>query len=155
MQRKNHLLNTFSICLISSTLILCFLSTTVHAKSINKDEVNIRSEPNTTSTVLYKAPLGYPIIIEKESKGWVYFRDWEDNKGWVHKPLVSDIKTAVILVDKANVRNSPNEKAKVVTKAEVGEIYKILEKKGNWVHIGYYHGGSSVGWIRSDLVFGQ
>ncbi len=125
------------------------------AKSIKKDEVNIRAEPSTSSDILYKAPLGYPIIIEKESKGWVYFRDWENNRGWVHKPLVSDIQTAVVKTDKANIRSAPNDKAKVVTKAEIGEIYKILASKGQWVHLGYYHGGASVGWIHADLIFGQ
>lgn len=146
-------LDKITICTVFAVFLFVF-PLTLHAKSIGRDQINIRSEPSTTSSVLYKAPLGYPIVVEKESKDWIYFRDWENNKGWVHKPLVSNIKTVVILVDKANVRDSGSEKGKVVAKAEQGEIYKVLEKKNNWVRLGYYHGDTPLGWIRSDLVFG-
>ena len=53
------------------------------------------------------------------------------------------------------MRSEPSVKSKAMAIAEMGEIYKILSKNGNWVKLGYYHGGSEVGWIRDDLVFGE
>ncbi|MGV8074169.1 MAG: SH3 domain-containing protein [Syntrophobacteraceae bacterium] len=126
-----------------------------YAKSIGKDQVNIRSGPSIKSRVILRAPLGTPIKIEKEKGDWVFFRDWLNNTGWVHKPLISDIETAVILVENANMRSSASIKSEVVAKATRGEIYKVLEKNGKWVHLGYYMENEPVGWVRSDLVFGE
>ena len=55
----------------------------------------------------------------------------------------------------SNVRSSASLKSQVVTSAEMGEIYKVLGKKGDWVQLGYYDNSSPLGWIRHDLVFGE
>lgn len=124
-------------------------------KSIAKDRVNVRSKPNFSSKVLFQAHRGYPIEIEKQQNNWVYFTDWKDNSGWVHKPLVSGTQTVVILVDNANIRKGPSLRKPVVMKASQGEIYKIFGEKGHWVKIGYYLENEVVGWIREDLVWGD
>lgn len=152
---KNHqYIFAFRACLLATPILLA-LAGSVQAKSIGKDQVNIREEPSLTSKIIFSAPLGYPIEIKKEANNWTFFHDWQDNSGWVYKPFVSDIDTAVIVVDKANIRSTSNPGSKVVSTAEQGEIYKILNTEGNWVQLGYYHGGAEVGWIRSDLVFGE
>jgi uncharacterized protein YgiM (DUF1202 family) len=125
------------------------------SESIGKDEVNVRSGPSLRQSILFKAPLGYPIEVEKKKGDWVCFRDWVNNRGWVHKDLISDVQTAVIKVNKANVRSGPGAKNSVVAEVSEGEIYRILERKQNWVKIGYYQGSDPVGWIRRDLVFGD
>jgi SH3-like domain-containing protein len=131
------------------------LAGSVEAKSIGRDQVNIRSAPNTNSSIVFTAPLGYPIKIEKEANNWSFFHDWQNNTGWVYKPLVSDTETAVILVEMANIRGKASINSQVVATAKLGEIYTILAKNGNWVKLGYYHGDSEVGWIRNDLIFGE
>ncbi len=141
-------------CLLATPLIFS-LAGSVNAKSIGKDQVNIREQPNTNSPVLFIAPLGYPIKIVKESNGWVYFKDWQNNNGWVHKPLISNIDTAVIIVEKANIRSTSNTSGSVVANAEFGEIYTIQARAKNWVKLGYYESGATVGWIRTDLIFGH
>jgi len=131
------------------------LACALQAKSIGRDQVNIRSGPSLNSSVISTAPLGYPIKIEKEVDNWSNFQDWQQKNGWVHTSLVSNIDTAVILVEKANLRSAAGINAKVQATAAQGEIYKILEKDGNWVKLGYYHGGEAVGWVRDDLIFGE
>ncbi len=100
-------------------------------------------------------PRGYPIEVERRTGQWTQFRDWQNNTAWVYTPLVSDVNTAVVTADKANVRSRATLKSQVVTSAEMGEIYKVLGKKGDWVQLGYYDNSSPVGWIRHDLVFGE
>jgi uncharacterized protein YgiM (DUF1202 family) len=73
----------------------------------------------------------------------------------MYKPLVSEIDTAVILVEKANLRSSAGKKYRVVKKAGRGEIYKMLARNGNWVRLGYFFEDEPVGWVRSDLIFGD
>jgi SH3-like domain-containing protein len=124
-------------------------------RSIGKDRVNVRSQPNLDSEVVFQASLGYPIEVERQKNNWVYFTDWKNNTGWVYKPLVSRTQTAVILVDDANVRKGPSLRKPVVMRASKGEIYKIFGEKGSWVKIGYYLENEVIGWIRQDLVWGE
>lgn len=125
------------------------------AKSIGKDQVNIHSGPSLRSKVLFQAPLGYPIEIEKVRGNWVFFRDWAGDAGWVYKPLVSNIDTAVILVKIANLRSGPGIRNRIVGEAKEGQIYKIIGNRGGWCHLGLYYGGDSVGWISTRLIFGD
>jgi SH3-like domain-containing protein len=124
-------------------------------QSIRKDSVNVRSNPNLKSEVVFQASLGYPIQIEKQKSNWVYCTDWKQQAGWVYKPLVSKTQTAVVLVEDANIRKGPSLRKPVVMQADKGEIYKVFGEKGEWVKVGYYLENEVIGWIRQDLVWGD
>ena len=151
---RRSLLPSVCTCLLTGSLLIC-TAAAAPAKSIVKDETNIRSGPSTKDEILFTVPRGYPIQVERRSGQWTQFRDWQNNTAWVYTPLVSDINTAVITAEKVNIRSSGSLKAQVVTNAEMGEIYRVLGKKGDWVQLGYYDNSSPVGWIRHDLVFGD
>ena len=151
---RRSLLPSVCTCLLTGSLLIC-TAAAAPAKSIVKDETNIRSGPSTKDEILFTVPRGYPIQVERRSGQWTQFRDWQNNTAWVYTPLVSDINTAVITAEKVNIRSSASLKAQVVTNAEMGEIYRVLGKKGDWVQLGYYDNSSPVGWIRHDLVFGE
>ena len=120
-----------------------------------KDRVNVRSKPSLTSKILFQAYLGYPIHIEKQNNNWVYVTDWKHAAGWIYKPMVSKVQTAVILAEHANIRRGPGRQKPVVARASRGEIYKVFAKKGAWVKVGYYTENEVVGWVRHDLVWGD
>lgn len=124
-------------------------------ESIGKDEVNVRAKPSTQSDVLFQACLGYPIHLEKQQGEWALIQDWQDNTGWVYKPLLSRINTAIVLVDNANIRKGPGLSNPVVRRASRGEIYKVFGERGHWVKIGYYLENKVIGWMREDLVWGE
>ena len=151
---RPSLLPSVCTCLLTGSLLIC-TAAAAPAKSIVKDETNIRSGPSTKDEILFTVPRGYPIEVERRDGQWTQFRDWQNNTAWVYTPLVSDINTAVITAEKVNIRSSGSLKAQVVTNAEMGEIYRVLGKKGDWVQLGYYDNSSPVGWIRHDLVFGD
>jgi uncharacterized protein YgiM (DUF1202 family) len=123
--------------------------------SIAKDQVNVRSQPSLKAEVVFQAGLGLPIKIEKQQKDWVYFQDWQDKTGWVYKPLVSKIQTAVITADSVNIRKGPSLHEAVVKQADKGEIFKIFGEKGRWVKIGWYLDNEVIGWVRDDMVWGE
>ena len=151
---RRSLLPSVCTCLLTGSLLIC-TAAAAPAKSIVKDETNIRSGPSTKDEILFTVPRGYPIQVERRAGQWTQFRDWQNNTAWVYTPLVSDITTAVITAEKVNIRSSGSLKSQVVTNAEMGEIYRVLGKKGDWVQLGYYDNSSPVGWIRHDLVFGE
>ncbi len=139
---------------IVCTLLLVSPALASTMGSIGKDRVNVRSKPDLNSEVLFQASLGYPVKIEKQQNSWVYFTDWKHHAGWVNKCMVSKIRTAVV-TDKANIRKGPGQNQPIVATASQGEIYKIFGEKGDWVKIGYYLDNEVVGWIRTDLVWGD
>lgn len=151
---RRSLFPSVCTCLLTGSLLIC-TAAAAPAKSIVKDETNIRSGPSTKDEILFTVPRGYPIQVERRDGQWTQFRDWQNNTAWVYTPLVSDINTAVITAEKVNIRSSGSLKSQVVTNAEMGEIYRVLGKKGDWVQLGYYDNSSPVGWIRHDLVFGD
>jgi uncharacterized protein YgiM (DUF1202 family) len=122
--------------------------------SIGKERVNVRSEPNLNSEVLFQASRGYPVEIEKQQKNWVYFTDWKHQAGWVNKGMISKTKTGVVMGE-VNIRKGPGLNHPVVTKASQGEIYKIFGEKNDWVQVGYYLENEKIGWIRDDLIWGE
>ena len=144
---------TACACLLAGAALLA--PAWCHAKSIAKDQVNLRTGPSQDSEILLVAPQGYPIQVVNKSGQWAQFRDWQDNQGWVFASLISDIDTAVILVEKANIRAAAGTSSSVAASASIGEIYRILGQKGDWVHLGYYDTNTPLGWIRDDLVFGE
>jgi SH3-like domain-containing protein len=144
------------VCLVAALCMMLVGSVCAATmQSIGKDLVNVRAKPNLNSEVLFEVSFGYPIQVEKQQKNWVYFTDYKDQAGWVYKPLISKTKTAVILVDKANIRKGPSLRKPIVMKASQGEIYKIFGEKGNWVNLGFYMENEKIGWIRDDLVWGE
>jgi SH3-like domain-containing protein len=124
-------------------------------KSIGKDAVNVRKTPSREGEVLYETHLGYPIEIDKTQGDWVRVKDWQGTLGWVHKPLVSDIRTGVVVGEDVNVRKGPGAEHDVVKKIAKGEVYKIVGRKGEWVKIAYYVEGDEIGWVRKDMLWGS
>lgn len=120
--------------------------------SIAKDQVNVRVGPSLNHDVIFMVSIGYPVEIEKQKGQWVMIKDFEGDSGWVSAPLLSDTQTVVVQVKDANVRSSPGLQHVVVTQAHKGEIYRFMERQGDWVKIGYFVEGNEVGWIRQDLV---
>jgi SH3-like domain-containing protein len=112
---------------------------------------NIRSGPATKYDILWKVEKYYPIFVIKESDSWYYFRDFEDDRGWVHKSLVGKVPAVITNKDLCNIRSGPSTKEKILFSVEKGIPFKILERKGPWLHI--EHADGDRGWIHDSLVW--
>ena len=112
---------------------------------------NIRSEPDSKSDILWKVEKYYPIFVIKKSDSWYYFRDFEDDRGWVHKSLVGDVPAVITKKDLCNIRSGPSTKDKILYSVERGIPFKVLEHKGRWLRIEHTDGDR--GWIYDTLVW--
>ena len=140
-------------------LLVLIASSTVFAesgmKSVAKDNVNVRRGPGQHHEVFYKAPLGYPLKIERTQGDWVLCRDWEGDRGWIKRSLLGNLKTGVIIGSKVNLRQGPGLTQPISEKTERGRIYKILRTKNGWHQLGYFDNKEAAGWARADLVWGE
>ena len=124
-------------------------------KSVIRENSNVRKGPGQSHAIFYKAPLGYPLKVERAQGDWMYCKDWEGDHGWIHRTLVGNLKTVVIQANKVNLRQGPAQTKPITEKAERGRIYKVLQSRNGWHQLAYYDSNDVVGWVRSDLVWGQ
>lgn len=120
---------------------------------VKTDIANIRSGPGTQYEVLWRAEKYTPIeTIQTDKSGkWYYFKDFEGTKAWIYKDIVADIDTVITNRGPCNIRSGPGTNYDVVFQAEKGVPFKVLERKGDWLHI--RHADGDTGWIYKILVW--
>ena len=119
--------------------------------TIISEVANIRSGPDTNSDVLWQVEKYYPILIIKKSDSWYYFKDFEDDMGWVHQSLVGDVPAVITKKDLCNVRSGPSTKDEILFSVEKGIPFKVIEHKDRWMHV--EHADGDRGWIFDALVW--
>jgi SH3-like domain-containing protein len=119
--------------------------------SLSVPVANIRSGPGETYAVLWKVERYYPFEIIKTDQQWYRFRDFEGDQGWIHKSLVSNTPSVITTKDTCNVRLEPNTESNILFTVEKGIPFKIIKKKGDWIHI--EHADGDTGWIHKTVVW--
>ena len=124
-----------------------------HAKrlAISAGIANIRSGPGTQYDVLWQVEKYYPLSIIGKSGKWYHFRDFGDDEGWIHQSLVKKIPSVITKKNKCNVRSGPGSKHQIIFTVEKGIPFKIIKRKGSWIHV--EHADGDRGWIYKTLVW--
>ncbi len=139
-------------CLLSVLLLFVGVGA-VSAQRITVDvpTANIRSGPGTNYDILWKVERHHPLEVIRKSGDWFYFQDFEGDKGWVYDNLVKKMPSVIVVKDKCNVRSGPGTDTDIVFTVERGVPFKVLERKGNWIHI--QHADGDKGWIHEMLIW--
>jgi SH3-like domain-containing protein len=119
--------------------------------SVEVPIANVRSGPGTNYEVLWQIEKYHPLSIIKTSGSWYYFRDFEGDKGWVHKSLMGTTPSIITKKEKNNIRSGPGTNFAILFTVEKGVPFKILQKKGAWFHI--QHADGDKGWIHQSVVW--
>jgi len=119
--------------------------------SVISSIANIRSGPGTSHEIHWRVEKNHPVYVLKKSGNWCYFRDFEKDEGWIHKSLLGNIKTVITVNDHCNIRTGPGTGHKILFSVVKGIPFKVLGKKGNWIHI--QHADGDKGWIYKTLVW--
>ncbi len=153
MRSKTYvLIKACSIASISIVLLIVFSSIAIAERlAATSSIVNIRSGPGAKYDVLWQIAKYHPILVLKKSGNWYRFRDFEGDKGWIHKSLVRKIPSVITNKENCNVRSGPGTKYKILFATEKGVPFKTLKRKGNWIHV--QHADGDKGWIHKSLVW--
>ena len=119
--------------------------------SIKSKIANVRSGPGSKNDVLWQIERYHPIVILEKKGNWYHFRDFESDTAWIHKSLLDKTPSVVSVKGGCNVRSGPGTSHEVVFTVEKGVPFKVLGRKGNWIHI--EHGDGDRGWIYKTLVW--
>jgi len=112
---------------------------------------NIRSGPGTNYDIIWQVYKYYPIITIKKTGQWYRFVDFEGDKGWIYRSLVHKIPSVITIKEKCNIRSGLGTKYRVVFTTEKGVAFKVINRKGRWIHI--QHADGDKGWIYKSLVW--
>jgi len=114
-------------------------------------KANIRSGPGTQYDIIWQVYKYYPIKVIKKTGSWYRFSDFEGDKGWIYKLLVRKISSVITTKEKCNIRSGPGTKYSVVFTTEKGVAFKVIKRKGSWIHV--RHADGDEGWIYKSLVW--
>ncbi|SHO42997.1 SH3 domain-containing protein [Desulfopila aestuarii] len=138
-------------------LLLFSLPVMAEVLSVKGTRVNLRTEPNTNSTIKWQYGSGFPLKIIEKKGDWVKVSDFEQDSGWINRSLLSSTPHAIVKVNKntnkkINIRKGPSTKTDIVGKAFYGVVFEVIERKEDWVRV--RHESGLEGWISSNLLWG-
>lgn len=120
--------------------------------SVSSMEVNMRSGPGTEHPADWILDRGYPLKVIGSEGRWLKVIDFENDKGWIYRPLTSSTPYHVVKVKVANMRSQPTTRSRVIARLAYGDVLKTLEHSGGWVKL---HGdGGLRGWVAKRLLWG-
>ena len=119
--------------------------------SVSVPLANIRSGPGTGYPVLWQVERYHPLRVIKTNGPWLYFSDYEGDKGWIHRDIVSDADAVIVTRESVNVRSGPGTDHEIVFTVARGVPFHVLERRGQWIHI--RHADGEKGWIHRMLVW--
>jgi len=120
--------------------------------SVDRNTVNLRASANTSATILFELGKGYPLEVTNRKGRWLQVRDFENDKGWIYRPLVGKKAHLVVKATIANVRSAPSTNSRILGKVQYGELLRTLEHRNKWVRVQRESG--SKGWVSRSLLWG-
>ncbi|NOX24722.1 MAG: SH3 domain-containing protein [Deltaproteobacteria bacterium] len=120
--------------------------------SVAGSKANLRSGPGVHYAVRWVYGKGFPLRLLARRGNWYKVIDFERDKGWIYKKLLSRRPHVIVKKKYANIRSGPGMKYRLLGKAKYGVVFKTLLSKKGWVKV--RHAKGMVGWISRDLLWG-
>lgn len=113
--------------------------------SINTDDVNIRTGPDTTFQIVGTLKKGETVEILAQVDAWGY-----TEKGWIFITYVDEVEPTYTtgagqVTIGLNIRSEPNADSEIVGSYTEGDLITILEVNGSW-------GKTDKGWVNLKYV---
>ncbi len=136
------------------TLALAWTSAPAQTRtmvSVSK-QAYLRDGAGTHHTAQWLLDPGYPLVVIGRQGNWLQVQDFEDDTGWIYRPLTGSVRHHVVTSRIANIRRGPSTQAGVLGKARYGEVLKTLDKRPQWVKV--KQPGGPTGWVARRLLWG-
>lgn len=140
-------------CIPIIAILLLFMSGTALAErmTVNVSMANVRSGPGDEHNILWKLEKYHPVDVLKKQNDWYYFQDFESDKGWIHKSLLTSEPSVIVVSDRCNIRTGPGTTYDIAFTVERGVPFKVVKREGDWISI--VHADGDKGWIHKNLVW--
>lgn len=121
--------------------------------SIRAAEVNMRVGPSETYPIewVYHRP-GLPLKVLRIKEGWRLVEDPDGASGWMVARFLSPERTAMVIgKETAEMRDGPEDGAKLLWRVEPGVVGKLISCDESWCR---FDTSGHAGWIRQARLWG-
>ncbi len=132
------------------SLMSAFTGVAAEYVSVNNNNVNLRSGPDTRYSVLYELPAGYPLKVISKKGEWLKVSDFENDQGWIYASLVSQTRYVIVTVKEGNVRSGPGVNYDKVGSVTREVILRQVKREGDWIKFSH---PKLQGWIHRKLIW--
>ena len=121
--------------------------------SLKSDDANIRVGPSKNYPIEIKyIKKNYPLKVLDEYEEWRKVEDFNSNIGWIHKSLISGIRTGIVLSnDNKNIRLLNTLDGNVIGEIGNGNIVFLEKCKIDWCLVSI---GDFEGWMDKNYIWG-
>ena len=151
------------ILVIISIIIFCQVSNANIGKetgleipryiSLKSDDANIRVGPSKNYPIEIKyIKKNYPLKVLDEYEEWRKVEDFNRNIGWIHKSLISGIRTGIVLSnDNKNIKLLNTLNGNVIGEIGKGNIVFLEKCKIDWCLVS---SRNYKGWMDKNYIWG-
>ena len=120
--------------------------------SLKYDEVYMRKGPSRDHPIdwVYKTK-NLPLKIVSEFENWRKVIDSEGTIGWIHRSQLSNKRMVQVTLENLEIRNRPNNDAKVIAIAEIGVLLNLERCDEKWCRLSHQ---KIKGWSSRNGFFG-
>ena len=121
--------------------------------SLKSDDANIRVGPSKNYPIEIKyIKKNYPLKILEEYAEWRKVKDLYNNIGWIHKSLISGIRTGIVLSnDSKNIKLLNSIDGNIIGEIGDGNIIFLEKCKIHWCLVS---SGNFKGWMDKQYIWG-
>lgn len=119
---------------------------------VNADVLNVRAEPNTSSSIVGQLNKNTKVEILDEDSNW-YKINFNGKNCWVSKDFISVNQSSTtegqVTASSLNVRDGASTSNNIIGSLNNGTKVTIISKDNNWYKIKYQNG---YGWVSADYI---
>ena len=121
--------------------------------SLKSDDANIRVGPSKNYPIEIKyVKRNYPLKVLEEYEEWRKVEDFNNNIGWIHKSLISGIRTGIVLSnDSKNIKLLNTLDGNVIGEIGKGNIVFLEKCKIDWCLVSLEN---YKGWVDKIYIWG-
>jgi len=109
--------------------------------------------PTLRGKKLYVAPKGMPVEVVVSIEGWLKVRDRTGDLMWIERKAVTDKRSVVVSGAVAQLRDKPDDEAKVVLEAAQDVSLELVEApNAGWARV--RHRDGVVAYVKVGQVWG-
>jgi len=124
----------------------------VDFRSVAVDAAVLYDAPSIKARKLYILGRDYPVEVLVALEGWTKVRDASGELAWIEAKQLSERRTLLVRVPRAEVRQAASESAEVLFYVEQDVVLELIEMDANYAKVRHADGPS--GYVRVTQVWG-
>ena len=152
--QTKHFLPFVKAGLVCLGLLTAVSASALEFRSIAISKAVLYDAPSTEAKKLYLIGSGYPVEVIVNLGEWIKIRDHFGTLSWIQSKQLSAKRTALIIADKAELKQAEEDSAALVATFEKDVVVEIMSTtaKSGWIKVKHRDGLS--GFVRSSALWG-